>query len=325
LPQPEGDEVVNPQRQLVRSIRGPIDGLGRLTGCHAALPHGSLFLSSSRRTEAADWSLDSSVPFYFHCSERLMILRSFCQWTALWAAIACLASACGSARAAHSFRFQSNLHGTTVTGQSSAVVTEGAYGMSLTAGPVGAALNETHPQGMGIDSRGVAGARDVTSTTGVDKLNVLEGPASGASETITFSFNRKGVIRDLLFDGVKDETLEYFQLTLPNGELLTFIDAEAEFRLTQQGFSLADLNVPNIMPLIDGNDDRLEINLPFAAGDTFVLSYGNHPFPTGYVPLQNELGNGARLEGLVIVPEPSGPALALCGTGTLGWMRRKQR
>jgi hypothetical protein len=253
-----------------------------------------------------------------------MMLRRFCQWIAIWGAMACLA-ACGSARAAHSFQFQSNLHGTTVTGQSSAFVTEGAYGMSLTAGPVGAVLNETHPQGMGIDSRGVAGALDATSTTGIDKINVLEGPASGASETITFSFNRSGVIRDLLFDGIKDETLEYFQLTLPNGKLLTFIDAEAEFRLTQQGFSLADLNVPNVTPLVDGNDDRLGINLPFAAGDAFVLSYGNHPFPTGYVPLQNELGNGARFEGLVIVPEPSGLALALCGVGALGRVRRKLR
>src|SRR5688500_12389702 len=79
----------------------------------------------------------------FHFPERLMILRSFCQWTVLWTAIVCLAAACGSARAAHSFRFQSNLHGATVTGQSSVVVTEGAYGMSLTAGPVGAVLNET--------------------------------------------------------------------------------------------------------------------------------------------------------------------------------------
>ncbi len=171
----------------------------------------------------------------------------------------------------------------------------------------------------------VAGALDVTSTTGVDKFNVLEGAASGASETITFSFNRSGVIRDLLFDGIKDETLEYFQLTLPNGELLTFVDAEAEFRLTQQGFGLADLNVPHITPLVDGNDDRLGINLPFAAGDAFVLSYGNHSFPTGYVPLQNELGNGARWEGLVIVPEASGLALALCGVVAIGWARRKQR
>lgn len=192
--------------------------------------------------------------------------------------------------------------------------------MSLTAGPAGAALNETHPQGMGIDSRGVAGALDATSTTGVDKINVLEVPAGGASETITFSFNRSGVIRDLLFDGIKDETLGYFQLTLPNGDLLTFVDAEAEFRLTQQRFSLADLSVPNITPLVDGNDDRMGINLPFAAGDAFVLSYGNQ---TGYVPQQNELGNGARWEGLVIVPEPSGLGLTLCGVGALLGRRRK--
>lgn len=252
-----------------------------------------------------------------------MMWRRFCQWTAIWGAMACLA-ACGSARAAHSFQFQSNLHGTTVTGQSSAFVTAGAYGMSLTAAPIGAVLNEIHPQGMGIDSRGVAGALDATSTTGVDKINVLERAAGGASETITFSFNRSGVIRDLLFDGVKDETLEYFQLTLPNGELLTFVDAEAEFRLTQQGFGLTNLNVPNITPLVDGNDDRLGINLPFAAGDTFVLSYGNHPFPTGYVPLQNELGNGARFEGLVIVPEPSSATLALAAIGALRIAKRRR-
>jgi hypothetical protein len=260
----------------------------------------------------------------FHFPERLMTLRRFCQWTAFWGAMACLA-ACDSARAAHSFRFQSNLHGTTLTGQSSAFVTAGAYGMSLRAGPVGATLNENHPQGMGIDSRGVAGALDATSTTGVDKINVLEGPAGGASETITFSFNRSGVIRDLLFDGVKDETLEYIQLTLPNGELLTFIDAEAEFRLTQQGFGLADLNVPNITPLVDGNDDRLGINLPFSAGDAFVLSYGNHPFPTGYVPRQNELGNGARWEGLVIVPEPSSATLTLAAIGAIRIAKRRRK
>jgi hypothetical protein len=208
---------------------------------------------------------------------------------------------------------RSNLHGSTITGHASAAITHGAYTMSLAAQPGGALLNESHGQGLGVNSAGILGAVDSGDTAAFDKFNVLTGPLvpPSTAESVSLSFNQAGVIRDLLFDGLKDETLEYMKLRLPSGDEMTFFDLEAGGRLTSQGFSLAGLPVPNPTLLNGLEDDYFGINLPFQAGDTFVLSYGEAPYPVGYVPLTGDQPpNGARWHGIVVVPEPA--------TATLG-------
>jgi hypothetical protein len=210
------------------------------------------------------------------------------------------------------FALRSNLHGSTITGHASAAIAHGAYTMSLAAQPGGALLNEIHGQGLGVNSAGIPGAVDSGDAASIDKFNVLTGPLvpPGTTESVSFSFNRAGVIRDLLFDGLKDETLEYMKLRLPSGDELTFFDLEAGGRLAAQGFSLAGLPVPNPTLLNGLEDDYLGINLPFQAGDTFVLSYGEAPFPVGYAPLTGDQPpNGARWHGIVVVPEPAAASL----------------
>ncbi len=214
-------------------------------------------------------------------------------------------------RAAESITFGGNAHG--LSGHATAALTAGSFQMTLSAGPAGAILNENHGAALGVDSRGVAGGVDVGEAYGIDKVNVLGGVpgVAGQSETVTFSFNRGGVLRGLLLDGVKDETLEYFQLQLPNGSVRTLFDFEVELRLTQQGFSLATLAVPGLTLLDGPEDDATGLNIPFQAGDAFVLSYGEFPYPGGYVPLTpDQPPNGARWQGLLIVPEPAGVQLA---------------
>jgi hypothetical protein len=168
--------------------------------------------------------------------------------------------------------------------------------MSLAAGPAGAVLDESHEAGLGVNSIGVNGAVDVGAAYGTSKINLIGGSGffSGNAERITFSFNKAGVLRDLLLDGVKDETLEFVSLTTPSGQTFSFFDFETLLRLTQQGFGLASLSVPNVTFLDDSDDDRAGLSIPFQASDVFTLAYGEVPFPAGHMPLQNDAGNGAR-------------------------------
>jgi hypothetical protein len=81
----------------------------------------------------------------------------------------------------------------------------------------------------------------------------------------------------------------------------------------QQGFTLASLTAPHVTLLDDAGDDIRGLHIPFQAGDTFVLGYGEHPFPQGYSPLSPELPNGSRWQGVVVVPEPRAVAVGLMG------------
>ncbi len=227
---------------------------------------------------------------------------------------AVLALVAGAATLAHAapttIQFGNELHG--LTGHSAAVVNSGAYQMSLAAGPAGAVLDESHDAGLGVNSTGVSGAVDVGATFGTSKINVIggAGPFSGMSERISFSFNQAGVLRALLLDGVKDETLEYISLTTPGGTTLSLFDFETLTRLAEQGFGIASLAVPNVTLLDDSEDDRSGLHIPFQAGEAFTLAYGEVPFPAGYTPRQNDAGNGARWEGVVVIPEPTSLASA---------------
>ncbi|TWU27417.1 hypothetical protein [Bythopirellula polymerisocia] len=238
---------------------------------------------------------------------------------------------CESRLFAATFLFGSDGVRNTLVGLSDASVTVDGVTMSLTAGPSGALLDDTDSQGLGIDARSLPGALDSTSGDRT-KLNILEGTNNSTSsgESLSFSFNKAGVLQDLLFDGVKDETLEYFLLTFPNGTTVTIFDSQTEYRLDLQGFHLTDLSVPSPIECQLEDDDLTGINYTFQAGEIFSITYGEGNFGDvpGYrtnpnVPLQfpNSLGNGARLQGMVVatVPEPAASAiivlLACIGVG----------
>jgi hypothetical protein len=206
--------------------------------------------------------------------------------------------------AAVTINFGGNVH--SLTGSASGQLTTGGFQMSLMAGPAGAVLNENHAAALGVDSRNVPGAIDVGPVQDIDKINLLGGspPVAAVTETVAFSFNRSGVLLGLKFDGVKDENLEFVRLALPGGDTLVFFDFEVPLRLTQLGFTTAALNAPNARFLDDEQDDAAGLHIPFQAGQTFTLSYGEALFPAGYIPRVAEAPNGIRWQGLVVVPEP---------------------
>lgn len=186
--------------------------------------------------------------------------------------------------------------------------TDGARTMSVVATPAGA-LFDIRTSGLGLNSRAVAGATDVE----IDKFNVLGGTAAGVGESITFSFDAPGYITTLDFDGVKDESFEFFRLETPGGEVWSIFDSQIGLRLVD----LSLINEPNVTLLTEAgaaDDDLFGIAIPFAAGETFTLTYDEYtPDPSNYQPgFTPETPNGARFQGLVVsfVPEPSTACLA---------------
>jgi hypothetical protein len=219
-----------------------------------------------------------------------------------------------SKAAAETLVFEDNLHA--MTNQTSATVAVGGFDGTFTAGPAGARLNENDDAGLGIDNRAVAGSTaDTGANRGATKFNIIggSGPLAGSAEFITFSFDKPGVLQDLFFDGLKDESLEFFELLLPNGNKLTIFDSQTLAKLTDQGFDLADLQVTNPILCQDEEDDLYDLNYRFAAGEVFKLTYGEVDFNSilpGYVPVVDQVPNGARLQGLAVIPEPTSVMLA---------------
>ncbi len=182
--------------------------------------------------------------------------------------------------------------------------------VSFSAGP-GLAIFATDAGRLGVDSRPNPGVTDPFP----NRLNLMGGTAAGQGESLSFSFNRTGYLDKLYFDGMKDETLEHFTLTLPNGSVRTIFDFEAEFRLNFQGFDTEDVGVPNFVMADDATDDISGLGIPFRPGQVFTLTYGQIDYATllpGYVPMNSQgiptgdIANGARFEGLsvTLVPEP---------------------
>ncbi len=213
-----------------------------------------------------------------------------------------------------------NVHG--LTGLTTGTIAADLFTATIAAGPLGALLNETNDQGLGIDNRLAAGATaDSGSTRGITKINIIggSGPLAGTAEFVTLSFDRPGVLQHLLFDGVKDETLEFFAITLPNGQVLSVFDSQAQEKLNDQNFDLADLQVANPILCPDEEDDLYDLNYRFEAGAVFKITYGEVDYGTllpGYVPVVNDLPNGSRFQGFSVVPEPS--ALVLGATFLMG-------
>jgi hypothetical protein len=244
----------------------------------------------------------------------------------------CAVYACSVAVQAATFVFGNN-NPSGLNGLASGTVANSEIAVSFAAGP-GTAIIATDAQRLGVDSRSNPGVVDPYPT----RLNLLEGTAADQGEFLRFSFDRPGILDKLYFDGMKDETLEYFILRLPNGTELALFDFEAEYRLNFQNFVVADIGVPNFTLAGDASDDFSNLGIRFAAGEEFTLTYGQIDYINllpGYVPMNSQgvptgdLPNGARFEGLsvVVLPEPTTASLLLATTifNALTCTRRRGR
>jgi hypothetical protein len=181
---------------------------------------------------------------------------------------------------------------------------------TFTAGP-GTAIITTDAQRLGVNSSSNPGVVDPFP----NRMNLMAGSQAGDGESIRFSFNQPGVLNSLYFDGMKDESLEYFTLQTPTGLIFSIFDFEAEMRLTFQGFDSGDTQVPNFIMTDDAQDDITGLAIAFQAGQEFVLTYGQVDYANllpGYVPMNSagvptgDVANGARFEGIsvTVLPEP---------------------
>jgi hypothetical protein len=185
--------------------------------------------------------------------------------------------------------------------------------------PAGGVLNEPEAKGLGVDSRPAVGIFE--PTPGVFNLISDGSPLAGTAESIVFSFDRPGRLTGINFDGVKDEALEYFILESADDVRINFFDSLGNISVPGAVDAAALPGGPvtgEIVYLLEINsaidDEAQGLNIPFAAGQEFRLTYAE--LPDQYGP--TEAGNGARLQGITVVtvPEPAAWLLAL-GIGLL--------
>lgn len=211
---------------------------------------------------------------------------------------------------AQSAQFVFGNHANGLEGVTDAVLTEGDYSLALVAGPSGAIFNERNPLGIGVDARTLPG---VTGGGG-DALNIIQGdpPLAGQPEFLTMSFDRDGVITAIDFDGVKDESLEYFILTTESGARVNFFDSAANTSVPGAVDNAINDGVitGEVVYLLEEfqvfDDETFGLSIPFSAGELITLTYSE--LGQEYGPIDNP--NGARFQGITVtVPEPSVSAM----------------
>jgi hypothetical protein len=242
---------------------------------------------------------------------------------AILAAGAFLSGSGSGAARGETFSFGGNQNG--FSGQPSAMLTAGPFELHLEAGIAGTLLNEPQGAGMGINS----------SAVGVDPVpalfNTIEGlgPLAGAAESVRFSFNRAGKLTGMNFDGVKDESLEYFVLTSSGGVRVNFFDSAANTTVPG-AVDAAVLGgavtgaVEYLLEIDDTIDDEAQaLSIPFAAGQQFDLAF----FALGAEFGPTEAANGARLQGITVAPVPEPTALiaaAMAALSALSFVVRRR-
>mgnify|MGYP001813834937 CR=1 FL=1 len=224
----------------------------------------------------------------------------------------------GNVTHAESFIFGNNSNG--LVSLPSATLISGASQIYLEPVHPGAISNESDSDGLGIDTSNIANVLDGGSLGDPSKFNIIDGTSSvsGEGEAIKFSFNHDGILQNLFFDGLKDETLEYFSIEFPDATTISFFDFEVELRLNNQSYQLSDLGVPQPTLANDASDDFIGLNYSFHTGEEFTITYREIDFVNalpGYTPTVGGFGNGARFQGLevIVVPEPS--SIVLCFIG----------
>jgi hypothetical protein len=162
--------------------------------------------------------------------------------------------------------------------------------------------------GLSINSTGIA---QITDQDGAAKINMVtvNGLPKAAAESIAFSFNKSGVLTGIDFDGVKDESLEYFVLTSTSGTRINFFDSFANASIpgavsNAAGMGIVTGEIVYLMENAQFDDEAQGLRIPFTAGQQFVIAYAELP-PVAHIEYQ--AGDGSRLQGISaeLVPEPS--------------------
>jgi len=168
----------------------------------------------------------------------------------------------------------------------------------------------------GLDRR-AAGAMVADQIT----MNLTAGPASAGALMREFN-SGLGIVMltGLDFDGVKDESLEFFTLET-FGVRLHFFDSQAIRSLVESA------NLPGEVVYLDEissqiDDEVSNLKVRFAAGQLLTLTYGE--LDGQVVTLQR--GNGARLQAITVqlnpVPEPA--AVLPSASLVIGWIAHRR-
>jgi hypothetical protein len=180
--------------------------------------------------------------------------------------------------------------------------------MDLVAGPPGGGLWETGSAlGMGVDATAVLGPGGQAAR--FDRIG-------GTSEYVEFSFDAPGVLTGLNFDGVKDESLEYFLLESSGGVRINLFDSAANTTIPGAiDNALAQGVVTGqVVYMLEGggfDDETNSLFVPFTAGQVFKLTYLEVGGGLGEPFEPTEVPNGARLQSITVVPEPASLVLAV--------------
>lgn len=234
-------------------------------------------------------------------------------------------SACAAQAQAATFAF--GLNANDLVGAASKTLSSGGFSMDLTAGPPGSGLWETGSNiGMGVDSTAVLGPGGQAAR--FDRIN-------GTSEYIEFSFDTPGFLTGMNFDGVKDESFEYFILETSGGVRINFFDSAANTTVAGaiDNAVLQGAVTGQVVYLLEGNgfdDETYSISVPFAAGQVFKLTYAEVGGGLGQAFEPIDVPNGARLQSIVVAPVPEPSALLLGASGAIfvvacGGVRKRRR
>ena len=210
-----------------------------------------------------------------------------------------------------------------INGAASASLTKGAFTMQLLPALSGSLLSEVSSAGMGINSTPVAGTDDGQPSL----FNVLggSGPLAGTGEGLQFSFLQPGVLTGINFDGVKDESLEYFILESPGREPAEFFrfgrehdDSRCRRPVPLPTVRLRAASFICSKSIRQSMTRRRICTFRSLPASRFTLTFRSLG-PT-YHPLV--ASNGARLQGVTVqaVPEPSGIAIVV-GLALVGLAR----
>jgi hypothetical protein len=217
---------------------------------------------------------------------------------------------------AHAGTFTFGSSANDLLGATSKTLSAAGFAMNLVAGPAGGGLWESSGVGgMGVDASAILGPGGLAAR--FDRIN-------GVSEFVEFSFDTPGVLTAINFDGVKDESLEYFVLESSGGLRINFFDSAANITIPGAIDNAISQGVVTgeVVYLLEGNgfDDEVnDLSIPFSAGQVFRLTYAEVGGGLGAAFEPTLAPNGARLQGLTVaaVPEPATLSLAAAAGGFL--------
>jgi hypothetical protein len=199
-------------------------------------------------------------------------------------------------------------------GATSKIIHSGGFEMNLVAGPAGSGLWESGGVGgMGVDSTAVLGPGGLPAR--FDRIN-------GSSEFVEFSFDAPGLLTGIDFDGVKDESFEYFILESTGGLRINFFDSAANITIPgaiDNAVLQGAVSGP-VVYLLEGNgfdDETNTLAIPFTAGQVFRITYAEVGGGLGAAFEPILAPNGARLQGITVAAVPEPTTLTLAGSACM--------